>query len=117
MTTAARSTVAGTGDSRKIRPTSARERKWGKRALGHALRGESAEIDDPSYTSGPCLLGEDVRGAAVGVLEIGAGSEGVHQVVGDVDAAHGCGDRRGVRDVPANRLGVAGPGMVTESVR
>lgn len=62
-------------------------------------------------------LGEDPGRAAIGVLEPGAGSQGVHQVVRDIDAAHGRGDRLGVRDVSTHRLHGDRPGIVTQFAR
>ncbi len=86
----------------------------GEGTLGYARRGESAQVDDPPDPGGVRLLGEDPGGPAVGVLEARAGAEGVHQVVGHVDPAHGLGDGRGVRDIAAHRLDVLRPGMIAQ---
>lgn len=86
-------------------------------AVGHPARGESAQVDDAADAGGAGLLGEVPRGQAVGVLEVAPGAEGVHEVVGDVDAPQGGGERRGVGDVAADDLRLPGPGVVAQFLR
>ncbi len=86
----------------------------GEASLRHVRRCQTAEVDDPAYTGLASLLGEDLCSGAIGSLEAGAGVEGVHQVVGDIDTLHGRGDRVGVTDVTLDGFDVVCPGMIPE---
>ncbi len=81
---------------------------------GDPAGGESAQVDDAAHAGGAGLLGEGARGPAVGLLEVAPGAQGVHEVVGDVDALHGGGERRGVGDVAPDGLRLARPGVVAQ---
>lgn len=76
-----------------MRPTSARDLRWGETLFGDTRRGQAAQVDDPAHPGGAGLLTEDAGRLPVGLLEVMAHAQGVHQVVRDVDAAQGLGDQ------------------------
>ncbi len=86
----------------------------GEPVLGHSGGRETAEIHDAPHTG--CLrpFPEDAGRAAVGVLEVLAAAERVHQVVGHVDVPHRRGDRVRVRDIPSHHFRLTGPRVVAQ---
>lgn len=86
----------------------------GERPFGNVVRGQPAQVHDPPHPQGVRLLGEGAGRRAVGVLETTTGPERVHQVVRDVDAAHGGGYGTLVRDIALNRFDVRCPGVVAK---
>ncbi len=86
----------------------------GEFPLGHARRGEAAQVDDAADPGGTGLLGEGPGRAPVLLLEVTAGTEGVHQVVGHLHALERGSQALRVGDVAPDDLGPARPGVVAE---
>ncbi|RPK63558.1 hypothetical protein EES44_15635 [Streptomyces sp. ADI96-15] len=95
----------------------ARAQVRGEPALGDTFGGEAAQVDDPADAGLAGLAGEDPGRLAIGPLEVGAGAEGVDEVVRHVDAAHRLPYRAGVGDVALDHLGALGPGQIAQFAR
>ena len=70
---------------------------------------QPAEIDEPTDSSLLRCCGDDGRGAAVGILESGAGSHRMHEVVDDRGVSQRGGDSRGIGHVANGDLNRAAP--------
>ena len=110
MTTAARSSVAGTGPAGQDPADLVAAREVRRQLTGCAVT-QATEVDDLVHARGGRGIAEVLGRGAVASLPVRVRADRVDEVVGDVDPAEGLVERRTIEHVSLRDLDMLAPGL------